>query len=72
MRRIALDTETTGLNPLAGHRIIEIGCVEIIDKMITGSNYHTYLNGFYKKDNQKNFFLKLLIFLYFLYDLLFF
>lgn len=44
MRQIVLDTETTGINPEAGHRIIEIGCVEMIDRKITGNNYHVYLN----------------------------
>jgi DNA polymerase III subunit epsilon len=44
MRQVVLDTETTGINPEAGHRIIEIGCVEIFDRKITGKNYHTYLN----------------------------
>ncbi|MBT4989686.1 MAG: DNA polymerase III subunit epsilon [Rickettsiales bacterium] len=44
MREIILDTETTGLSPKNGHRIIEIGCVEVIDKVITGSNFHAYIN----------------------------
>ncbi|MDP1604518.1 MAG: DNA polymerase III subunit epsilon [Legionella sp.] len=44
MRQIILDTETTGINPEAGHRIIEIGCVEMIDRKLTGNNYHVYLN----------------------------
>ena len=44
MREIVLDTETTGLNPKTGDRVIEIGCVELIDKIITGENYHIYLN----------------------------
>jgi DNA polymerase-3 subunit epsilon len=44
MRQIVLDTETTGLDPAAGHRIIEIGCVEIIDRKLTGSRFHVYLN----------------------------
>jgi DNA polymerase-3 subunit epsilon len=43
MRQIVLDTETTGLDPLAGHRIIEIGCVELIDRRLTGNNFHRYL-----------------------------
>ncbi|MCF6257538.1 MAG: DNA polymerase III subunit epsilon [Gammaproteobacteria bacterium] len=43
MRQIVLDTETTGLEPAQGHRIIEIGCVEIIDRRLTGSHYHQYL-----------------------------
>ncbi len=44
MRQIALDTETTGLLYYSGHRIIEIGCVEIIDRKLTGNIFHTYLN----------------------------
>ncbi|UHD15352.1 DNA polymerase III subunit epsilon [Thiocapsa bogorovii] len=43
MRQIVLDTETTGLDPQAGHRIIEIGCVELIDRRLTGNNFHRYL-----------------------------
>lgn len=44
MREIILDTETTGLNPLEGHRIIEIGCLEMIDKVLTGREFHCYIN----------------------------
>lgn len=44
MRQIVLDTETTGLEPREGHRIIEIGCVELIDRRLTGNNYHVYIN----------------------------
>lgn len=44
MRQIVLDTETTGINPSDGHRIIEIGCVELIDRKLTGNNYHVYIN----------------------------
>lgn len=43
-RQIVLDTETTGLNVLQGHRIIEIGGVEIVDRRITGQHYHQYFN----------------------------
>jgi DNA polymerase-3 subunit epsilon len=43
MRQIVLDTETTGLEPKEGHRIIEIGCVEVIDRRLTRSNFHQYL-----------------------------
>ncbi|MDO6462144.1 DNA polymerase III subunit epsilon [Granulosicoccaceae sp. 1_MG-2023] len=43
MRQIVLDTETTGLEHSDGHRIIEIGCVEVLDRQITGNNYHKYL-----------------------------
>lgn len=44
MRQIVLDTETTGLNPRNGDRVIEIGCVELIDRRLTGNNFHCYLN----------------------------
>ncbi len=44
MRYIVLDTETTGLETSQGHRIIEIGCVEVIDRSITGKTYHQYIN----------------------------
>ena len=44
MRQIILDTETTGLDPKQGHRIIEIGCVELLDRKVTGNNYQVYLN----------------------------
>jgi DNA polymerase-3 subunit epsilon len=43
MRQIVLDTETTGLEPAQGHRIIEIGCVELMDRRLTGNNFHQYL-----------------------------
>jgi DNA polymerase-3 subunit epsilon len=43
-RIVVLDTETTGLNPQEGHRIIEIGCVELINRRITGKRFHTYIN----------------------------
>jgi len=44
MRQIIFDTETTGLEPSQGHRIIEIGCVEIINRAVTGNHLHIYLN----------------------------
>ncbi|WP_136415193.1 MULTISPECIES: DNA polymerase III subunit epsilon [Oxalobacteraceae] len=44
MRQIVLDTETTGLNPRSGDRIIEIGCVEIVNRRLTGNNFHSYIN----------------------------
>jgi len=44
MREIVLDTETTGLDPADGHRVIEIGCVELIDHFPTGRTYQCYLN----------------------------
>ncbi len=43
-RIIILDTETTGLNPQEGHRVIEIGCVEMIKRRITGRHFHVYIN----------------------------
>lgn len=43
MRQIVLDTETTGLEASQGHRIIEIGCVELINRRLTGKNFHHYL-----------------------------
>ena len=43
MRQIVLDTETTGLEPQEGHRIIEIGCVELLNRKVTGRDYHQYL-----------------------------
>ncbi len=42
-RQVVLDTETTGLEPMQGHRIIEIGCVELVDRRLTGNNFHVYL-----------------------------
>lgn len=44
MREIVLDTETTGLDPFSGHRVVEIGCVELVNHVRTGNYYHTYLN----------------------------
>jgi DNA polymerase-3 subunit epsilon len=44
MRQIVLDTETTGLSAEAGDRIIEIGCVELVNRKLTGRNFHYYLN----------------------------
>ena len=44
MREIVLDTETTGLDPLVGHRVIEIGCVELINHIATGKTFQTYLD----------------------------
>ncbi len=43
-REIVLDTETTGFNPHEGHRLVEIGCVEMIDNVPTGNDYHQYIN----------------------------
>ena len=44
MRQIFLDTETTGLNPESGDRIVEIGCIEMVNRRLTGDNRHFYLN----------------------------
>jgi DNA polymerase-3 subunit epsilon len=44
MRQVVLDTETTGLQTEEGHRIIEIGCIELINRKLTGQRYHQYLN----------------------------
>lgn len=44
MRQIVLDTETTGINPKLGNRVIEIGCVELHNRMLTGNNFHAYIN----------------------------
>lgn len=44
MRQIVLDTETTGLETTQGHRIIEIGCVELFNRRLTGRHYHQYIN----------------------------
>lgn len=50
-RQVVLDTETTGLQIEAGHRIIEIGCVELLDRKLTGRHFHYYLNP--KRDLDK-------------------
>tara|TARA_E500000331_G_scaffold351199_1_gene397398 strand:- start:357 stop:1067 length:711 start_codon:yes stop_codon:yes gene_type:complete len=50
MRQIILDTETTGLDVKSGHRIIEIGCIEVINRKVSGQNFHTYLNPDRKVD----------------------
>lgn len=44
LRQIVLDTETTGLNARLGNRVIEIGCVELINRKLTGNNFHRYIN----------------------------
>lgn len=44
MREIVLDTETTGFKPEEGHRLIEIGCVELVNHVATGRNFHRYIN----------------------------
>ncbi len=44
MREIVLDTETTGLDPNQGHRLVEIGCIELVNRIPTGATFHRYLN----------------------------
>lgn len=44
MRQIILDTETTGLQPSEGHKIIEIGCIELVNRKFTGNRYHKFIN----------------------------
>ncbi len=44
MREIVLDTETTGLNPHEGHKLVEIGCIELFNYLPTGKYFHTYIN----------------------------
>ena len=51
-RLIILDTETTGINPREGHRIVEIGCVEMINRQLTGRNYHVYINPMFEMEQE--------------------
>jgi DNA polymerase-3 subunit epsilon len=44
MREIVIDTETTGLDPAQGHRLVELGCVELLNRIPTGATFHTYVN----------------------------
>src|SRR5512143_2357740 len=44
MREIVLDTETTGLDPSQGHRLVELGCIELLNRIPTGAAFHAYLN----------------------------
>ena len=44
MRQIFLDTETTGLSPAAGHRIVEIACIEVVSGKLTGREFHHYID----------------------------
>jgi len=44
MREIVLDTETTGLDPLRGDSLVEVGCVELFNRMPTGQSFHRYMN----------------------------
>ncbi len=52
MRSIVLDTETTGLDIAEGHKIIEIGCIELIDRKITGNVFHQYISPNRKIDEK--------------------
>ena len=51
-RQIILDTETTGLDTTRNHKIIEIGCIEIVDRKYTGKDFHFYLNPKRKIDQE--------------------
>jgi DNA polymerase III subunit epsilon len=44
MREIVIDTETTGLDPFQGHRVVEIGCIELVNRIPSGQHFHRYLN----------------------------
>ena len=44
MREIVLDTETTGLDPFQGHRLVEVGCIELVNRIPSGQTFHRYLN----------------------------
>jgi DNA polymerase III subunit epsilon len=44
MREIVLDTETTGLDPYQGHRLVEVGCIELVNRIPSGQSFHRYLN----------------------------
>lgn len=44
LRQVVLDTETTGINPKEGHKIIEIGCIELVNRRLTNKHFHVYLN----------------------------
>lgn len=51
-RLIILDTETTGINPREGHRIVEIGCVEMINRQLTGKHFHVYINPMFEMEQE--------------------
>jgi len=51
-RLVILDTETTGINPKEGHRIVEVGCVEMINRQLTGRNYHVYINPQFQMEQE--------------------
>jgi DNA polymerase-3 subunit epsilon len=51
-RLIILDTETTGINPREGHRIVEVGCVEMVNRQLTGRSYHAYINPRFEMEQE--------------------
>ncbi|WP_448213398.1 DNA polymerase III subunit epsilon [Colwellia sp. MEBiC06753] len=51
-RLVILDTETTGINPKEGHRIVEIGCVEMVNRQLTGRNFHVYINPMFQMEQE--------------------
>ena len=51
-RLVVLDTETTGINPKEGHRIVEIGCVELVNRQLTGRTYHAYINPLFQMEQE--------------------
>mgnify|MGYP000350436710 CR=1 FL=1 len=51
-RLVILDTETTGINPREGHRIVEIGCVEMVNRQLTGRSYHAYINPQFEMEQE--------------------
>lgn len=51
-RLVILDTETTGINPREGHRIVEIGCVEMVNRQLTGRHYHAYINPMFQMEQE--------------------
>ena len=51
-RLIILDTETTGINPREGHRIVEIGCVEMVNRQLTGRTFHAYINPLFQMEQE--------------------
>lgn len=51
-RLVILDTETTGINPREGHRIVEVGCVEMVNRQLTGRTYHAYINPQFEMEQE--------------------
>lgn len=51
-RLVILDTETTGINPKEGHRIVEVGCVEMINRQLTGRTFHVYINPMFQMEQE--------------------